>query len=230
MFTTPPGTSEVASTSPSETAGSGDGSLARTTVVFPDTMAGASRETRPRSAWSGGATIPTTPVGSGIVKLKYGPATGFVAPRSWPILSAHPAYQTQRSIEASTPSARVLRARVGQLGLELGPATLHQLGHAVQDLRPVVRGLARPLRLRGARGPDRVAQVLARRARGAREQPAVVREHLVRAPRLAARELAGDVELRRPADRDPRPGGHPSSSRYGSSPCRPPSRPNPLSL
>ena len=102
-FTTPPGTSEVASTSPSETAGSGDASLARTTAVFPDTTAGASRETRPRSAWPGGATIPTTPVGSGIVKLKYGPATGLVAPRSWPILSAHPAYQTQRSIEASTP-------------------------------------------------------------------------------------------------------------------------------
>ena len=71
--------------------------------MFPDTIAGASRDTRPSRDLSPGATIPTTPVGSGIVKLKYGPATGFVAPRSWPILSAHPAYQTQRSIEASTP-------------------------------------------------------------------------------------------------------------------------------
>ncbi len=70
MFTTPPGTSDVASTSPSETAGSGEGSLASTTAVFPDTTAGASRETSPRSDRSPGATIPTTPVGSGIVKLK----------------------------------------------------------------------------------------------------------------------------------------------------------------
>src|SRR4029453_12459041 len=77
--------------------------LARMTVVLPDTTAGASLEIRPSRALSPGAAIPTTPVGSGIVKLKYGPATGLVAPRSWPILSAHPAYQTQRSIEASTP-------------------------------------------------------------------------------------------------------------------------------
>ena len=49
--------------------------------------------------------MPTTPVGSGIVKLKYGAATGFDEPSTWPILSAQPAYQTQRSIAASTARA-----------------------------------------------------------------------------------------------------------------------------
>ena len=46
----------------------------------------------------------TTPVGSGIVKLKYGPATGFAPPSTWASLSAQPAYQTTRSIERSTSS------------------------------------------------------------------------------------------------------------------------------
>ena len=55
-------------------------SLAIATAVLPETIAGARRETRPSNDWSCGATTPTTPVGSGIVKLKYGPATGFVAP------------------------------------------------------------------------------------------------------------------------------------------------------
>jgi hypothetical protein len=72
------------------------------TTVLPPTIAGASRETRPSSGGSSGATIPTTPVGSGIVKLKYGPATGLDEPSTCAILSAQPAYQTQRSIAAST--------------------------------------------------------------------------------------------------------------------------------
>ena len=69
-FTTPPGTSEVASTSQRLTAGRGHRSLARTTEVFPDTITGARRDTRPRRAGSSGATTPTTPVGSGNVKSK----------------------------------------------------------------------------------------------------------------------------------------------------------------
>ena len=52
MFTTPPGTSLVASTSASETAGSGERSLAITTAVLPLTIAGATRETSPSSDWS----------------------------------------------------------------------------------------------------------------------------------------------------------------------------------
>src|SRR6187200_3719853 len=110
-FTTPPGTSDVANTSVSVTAGSGRVSDARTTTVLPATSGGASRETRPRSDDVSGATMPTTPVGSGIVKLKYGAATGFDDPSTWAILSAQPAYQTQRSIARPTTS-RAVRASI----------------------------------------------------------------------------------------------------------------------
>ena len=68
---TPPGTSEVARTSVSVTAGSGRVSDASTTTALPATSGGASRDTRPSSDDVSGATTPTTPVGSGIVKLKY---------------------------------------------------------------------------------------------------------------------------------------------------------------
>ncbi len=56
------------------------------------------RETRPSSGGSSGASTATTPVGSGTVKLKYGPATGFAPPSTCGSLSAQPAYQTMRSI------------------------------------------------------------------------------------------------------------------------------------
>ena len=68
-------------------------------------MTGASTLTRPSSADPAGATMPTTPVGSGADRLKYGPATGLALPWTWAILSAQPAYQTQRSMAASTSSA-----------------------------------------------------------------------------------------------------------------------------
>src|SRR5258705_11135775 len=102
MLTTPPGTSDVARTSLSVIAGSGRVWEVRITTALPATSAGATRETRPSSDEVSGATIPTTPVGSGIVKLKYGAATGFDEPRTWAILSAQPAYQTQRSMARST--------------------------------------------------------------------------------------------------------------------------------
>src|SRR5215211_2221944 len=104
MLTTPPGTSDVARTSDRVMAGSGRVSDVSTTTAFPATSAGATRDTNPRSEDVSGATIPTTPVGSGIVKLKYGAATGFDDPSTWAILSAQPAYQTQRSIARSTTS------------------------------------------------------------------------------------------------------------------------------
>ena len=58
-------------------------------------MAGASTLTSPSSDDAGGATTPTTPVGSGADRLKYGPATGLAPPYTWAILSDQPAYQTQ---------------------------------------------------------------------------------------------------------------------------------------
>src|SRR5690625_5054973 len=102
MLTTPPGTSEVDSTSLSVIAGSGRSAEEVTTTVFPPTSAGATTDTRPSSEDFWGASTTTTPVGSGTEKSKYGPATGFVEPSTWASLSVQPAYQTQRSMASST--------------------------------------------------------------------------------------------------------------------------------
>ncbi len=105
-FTTPPGRSEVASTSARVMDGSGASSDATTTQVLPVTITGAITETRPRSGLDGAITA-TTPVGSGVDRLKYGPATGLAEPETEAILSAQPAYQTQRSIVASSSAVAV---------------------------------------------------------------------------------------------------------------------------
>src|SRR5438874_2178310 len=105
MFTTPDGTSEVASTSARVTAGSGTVSLATTTAVLPVAITGASTLTSPSSPGAAGAATATTPVGSGTLKLKYGPATGLLAPATCATLSVHPAYHTHRSIAAPTTAA-----------------------------------------------------------------------------------------------------------------------------
>ena len=110
-FTTPAGTSEVASTSVSVTAGSGRRSLATTTAALPVAITGASTLTSPSRLDRAGATTATTPVGSGTLKLKYGPATGFAAPATWATLSGHPAYQTQRSIASATVRSASPRSR-----------------------------------------------------------------------------------------------------------------------
>src|SRR5207248_7873707 len=98
-------TSEVASASASATAASGRDSEATATTAFPPTSGGRSRVTRPSSAGFSGQRTPTTPVGSGAVKLKYGPATGFEEPSTCASLSVQPAYQTARSIDRSTSCA-----------------------------------------------------------------------------------------------------------------------------
>src|SRR6266566_3295076 len=101
-FTTPGGTSAVAITSVSVTAGNGRGSLATTTAVLPVTMTGASTLTSPSRLEPAGAITATTPVGSGRLKLKYGPATGFAAPATCATLSAQPANHTHRSTASAT--------------------------------------------------------------------------------------------------------------------------------
>src|SRR6201989_2593333 len=87
---TPPGTSEVASTSDSDTAGSGQRSLATATTVWPLTAAGATTETKPSRLDACGAITATTPVGSGREKLKYGPATGVAPPGTTDGLAPQP--------------------------------------------------------------------------------------------------------------------------------------------
>ena len=73
------------------------------------------RETSPSNGGSSGAMTATTPVGSGTVKLKYGPATGFDEPSTCASLSAHPAYQTMRSTVRSTSSRPVLTSANSEL-------------------------------------------------------------------------------------------------------------------
>src|SRR3954454_19387454 len=101
-FTTPPGRSDVAITSPSVMAGSGRSYDVTTTAVLPDTIAGAITLVSPSRLDSCGASSATTPVASGKEKSKYGPATGVLEPTTWASLSAQPAYQTQRAMESST--------------------------------------------------------------------------------------------------------------------------------
>src|SRR5690625_2029952 len=101
-LTTPPGRSDVDNTSESVIAGSGRSYDDTTTTVLPETIAGATTLTRPSSEESCGATTATTPVGSGVDRLKCGVDTGFALPTTWASLSDQPAYHTQRSIAAST--------------------------------------------------------------------------------------------------------------------------------
>src|SRR4029079_7143861 len=101
-LTTPPGTSEAASTSAKVIAGRGGWGEAATTVVLPVTTTGATTLTRPSRLEPAGASTATTPVGSGVERLKNAPATGFAFPTTWVTWSAQPAYQPSRSIAAST--------------------------------------------------------------------------------------------------------------------------------
>ena len=100
MFTTPPGTSEVASALSELDRREGalsDASDRR--VPADDHRCQPADEPAQRRLVR--CTIPTTGR-LGIVKLKYGAATGFEVPRTCAYLSAHPAYQTHRSTALST--------------------------------------------------------------------------------------------------------------------------------
>ena len=68
-------------------------------------ITGATTPTSPSSEDSCGASTATTPVGSGVERLKNGPATGLALPTTWVSLSAQPAYQTSRSTAASSAAA-----------------------------------------------------------------------------------------------------------------------------
>ena len=111
----------------------------------------------PRAPARSGATTATTPVGSGTVKLKYGPATGFEPPSTCGSLSAQPAYQTTRSIARST--SRRPRAGRGEVGRRASPSS-RRGGRAPG--RGCTAVAPRPLREGPARRLDRVARVLAR--------------------------------------------------------------------
>ena len=205
-LTTPPGTSDVASTSVSVTAGSGRVSDASTTTELPATSGGASRETRPRSDDVSGATMPTTPArlrdrevevrGSHRVRRAQHLAD-LVGPARVP----DPA--VDRRVDGPGRGRLAQALRGGDLVDELVAPALHQLGDAVQDLAAVHRGLAGPAGERLACGAHRVAQVLARGASRVGERRAVRRRDEVGAPGFGPRERPADVQLVRLADGDP---------------------------
>ncbi len=70
--------------------------------MFPVAITGASTLARPSRPAPGGASTATTPVGSGTLRLKYGPATGLAPPATCATLSGQPAYHTHRSMAAAT--------------------------------------------------------------------------------------------------------------------------------
>ena len=149
--------------------------------------------TSPRSAGSSGASTATTPVGSGVEKLKCGPPTGLRVDASARYLSHQPAYQTVRSIAAvdlASRAAGVDRAAGDELRGELAGARFHHLGQPVEDQPAVLAGVWPSQRLvGGARRNDGVTDVLARAVGD------VLAADRVGAARLAAHELAVEVEL-----------------------------------
>ena len=60
-------------------------------AVLPLRITGSSRDTRGNSTGRSGASTTTTPIGSGVVKLKCGDATGFTLPKTCWYLSVQPA-------------------------------------------------------------------------------------------------------------------------------------------
>jgi hypothetical protein len=71
-------------------------------AALPLKITGAVSETSDTSEGSSGASTTTTPVGSGVVKLKCEEATGFTLPKICEYLSVQPAKCTRRSIASVT--------------------------------------------------------------------------------------------------------------------------------
>src|ERR1700744_5220799 len=101
-FTTPPGKSLVAKISAKVAAGNGYFSEGITITVLPLRMTGATRETKASNDGSSGASTTTTPIGSGVVKLKCDDATGFTLPNTCEYFSVQPAQGTSRSMASVT--------------------------------------------------------------------------------------------------------------------------------
>ena len=114
------------------------------------------------SGGSGGRRSPTTPVGSGIVKLKYGPATGFDGAER-PARACRPSPRTRRRGRWRASTSSLPRRERG----ELAAPRLHHLGDPVEHLAAVVRGRPSPT----PAGLPRAAGTASRRvlARGARD-------------------------------------------------------------
>ena len=174
-LTTPPGTSEVASTSARLIAESGKRCDATTTTELPGTSAGAIAETRPTSAVSCGAMTADDAgrLGHRDVEVRTrdrvavaGDLAELVAP------SRVPDPAVDRLVDLGGGGGRRGSGLLDDLVDELRLAALEDLGDAVEHLTAVVGGRARPALHRAARGarrhPVRLCAKPARRWRGSR--------------------------------------------------------------
>ena len=151
MLTTPPGTSDVASTSASDTAGSGARSLAITTAVLPETIAGARRDDQTQQRLVLRRHDPDHAGGLRDREVEVRPGHRVRGCRATCCDLVGPPRVPDPPVDRGVDAAVGIGcAGVGELGLELLAAALHQLGHAVQDLAAVVGRHAGPPRLRGA--------------------------------------------------------------------------------
>ncbi len=197
--------------------------------VPADDRRGQPRRRDPSSAWSCGATIPTTPVGSGHREVEVRPGHRVRAAADLRDLVGPPRVPdppVDRCRRRRGRGRRRRRRRAPPRTARGGPPSALPRG---RGSGPGWRRWRRPTPA-GRRGrPHGVAEVLARGLRREGQRPAVGGHDLVRTSRLATRERAADEQLRRATDGEALGAAHGLSSTYGSSPCRPPSRPNPLS-
>ena len=245
-FTTPPGRSEVASTSASVIAGSGralagdhhrgvpGGDHRRDDADQPEQAGPGRRHDRDHAGRLRHAEVEERP---GHRVRRPGHLGHLVRPPRVP----DPA--VDRGRHGPLRLGEVSTLARGDLGGELRRPALQHLGHPVEDLAAVVGGRAGPAAHGGPRGLHRVSRVLARRLGGVGQQRSVRAGHRVGPARLRPRERAADEQLVGLADVQPADGCRPAprvaaaffaaavffgqASRYAARPCRPPSRPKP---
>ena len=175
-FTTPPGTSDVASTSVRVTAGIGRRSSATTTTVLATAMRRRDHRHEPEQRRvvrrddaddAGRLGHREVEVGTGDGVGRPGDLGDLVGP------SRVPDPPVDGRVHLAARGARRRALGVAHRRDELVAAVLQQLGDAVEDLAAVVGRGRRPPRSAARAAATRVADVLARRPRRVREEPAV---------------------------------------------------------
>ena len=231
-LTTPPGRSEVASTSDSVIAGQRPLLDGQDDAGVPGHDHRRDHRDQPEQATACGARTATTPVGSGTERLKYGPGhrvrvagdlRDLVAPPGVPdpAVDGGVTSAPRRPRPAPGPCVQALSGR--DLRDELVAPALEHLGDPVEHLAAVVRRRAGPAAAAfSAATTASRASLREATAALARKRPSAAR-HRVGAARLAAREGAADEQLVRLPDVDADVG----RARLGSVTPTPPSRRRP---
>ena len=206
-------------------------SHAMTTAVLPPTRPAPARLTSPSSDWSCGATMPTTPVGSGTVKLKYGPATGFARAEHLRDLVGPPRVPDPAVDGGVDASHRVGRPASASSASNCARRPSITSATRYSDLAAVERGLAPPSRpARRGRPSRRRAGPCARPARRTRAARPSSRRHLDTIARLRCAGTRRRCTACGALRTGRRSRSRPSAPRRPRGRAAPPSRPNPLSL